>query len=141
MKATCELVSNVVLPSIRAWIAREAVEKGMKQKDVAECLGLSRAAVSQYLSEKRADIDLGTKELRKIEPLIEDITDRMVSGDITDFELMKLICKVCLSLRSSLALCRLHFKLEPKLEKVDCTFCEELFKGYKEAESRKRELK
>lgn len=130
MKATCELVSNIVIPSIRAWIAREAVKKGMKQKDVAKCLGLTRAAVSQYLKKKRANIKLGKRELNEIKPLINNITNKMISGKVTDFDLMKLICKVCISLRSSLILCRLHMKVEPKLKNFNCTFCEELFEGY-----------
>lgn len=133
MKATCELVSNVVLPSIRAWIAKEAVRKGMKQKDVAKCLGLTRSAVSQYLKKKRADIKLGERELNEIKPLINDITNKMESNEITDFDMMKLICKICLSLRASLTLCKLHMKAEPKLKGLNCTFCEELFEGYKDA--------
>ncbi len=131
MKAPCELVSNVVLPSIRAWIVRESVKKGIKQKDVAKTLGLTDAAVSQYLKKKRADIGVSEKELKQIKPLIDDITKRIVAGKLTDFDLMKLICKACISLRASLVLCKLHMIAEPKLKKIDCTFCEELLRSYR----------
>jgi len=131
MKTPCELVSNVVLPSVRAWIVRESVKKGVKQKDVAKGLGLTNAAVSQYLKNKRADIRVSEKELKQIKPLINDITKKLVAGKLTDFDLMKLICKACISLRASLILCKLHMAVEPKLKKINCTFCEELLKSYR----------
>lgn len=59
-----------VLPAIRAEIARTIIsEHGRTQQEAAEVLGLSRAAVSQYLSEKRgAEVDFSEdaqKEIRK----------------------------------------------------------------------------
>ncbi|MEA1984641.1 MAG: helix-turn-helix domain-containing protein [Euryarchaeota archaeon] len=54
MKTTCEIMVQKVLPSIRAELARIMMcEHGCTQQEVAEVLGLSRAAVSQYVSEKR----------------------------------------------------------------------------------------
>ena len=132
MRTTCELVSNTVLPSIRAWIVREAIEKfGMKQKDVANCLGVTNSAVSQYMKEKRADIGISEKELKQIKPLISEIASKMASKQLTDFELMKLMCRVCFSLRASLILCKLHMRMEPKLKKVNCTICNELLRDYR----------
>lgn len=70
MKTTCEIMVQRVLPAIRAEIARTIIsEHGRTQQEAAEVLGLSRAAVSQYLSEKRgAEVDLSEdaqKEIRK----------------------------------------------------------------------------
>jgi predicted transcriptional regulator len=132
MRTTCELVSGMVLPSIRAWIAREAIKKfKMKQKDVANCLGVTNSAVSQYMKEKRADIGVGKKELKQIKPLITEIANKMASKQLTDFEMMKLMCRICFSLRASLILCKLHMQLEPKLKKINCTICNELLKDYR----------
>lgn len=135
MKATCQLVSNVVLPSIRAWVAKEAIQNfWMKQKDVAKYLGLTMAAVSQYLKKRRADVWLGEKELKEIKPFIGNIAKKMASGELTEFDLMKLVRRICTSLRASLILCKLHMKVEHKLKKINCRFCEELFEGYKKIE-------
>ena len=59
MKTPCEIMVQKVLPSIRAELARELMmEHNCTQQKVADILGLSRAAVSQYVSEKRgAEID------------------------------------------------------------------------------------
>ena len=70
MKTTCEIMVQKVLPAIRAEIARIIIsEHGRTQQEAAETLDLSRAAVSQYLSEKRgADVDFSDEtreEIRK----------------------------------------------------------------------------
>jgi predicted transcriptional regulator len=70
VKTTCEIMVQRVLPAIRAEIARVIIsERGRTQQEAAEVLGLSRAAVSQYLSEKRgAEIDFSKdahEEIRK----------------------------------------------------------------------------
>ena len=70
MKTTCEIMVQRVLPAIRAEIARMIIsEHSRSQQEAAEILGLSRAAVSQYLSEKRgAEVDFSVdaqEEIRK----------------------------------------------------------------------------
>jgi hypothetical protein len=53
MKLPCEQSIWYILPRIRADIARELVKEKMSQRDIAEKLGLTPAAVSQYLHKKR----------------------------------------------------------------------------------------
>ena len=124
-------MSNLVLPSIRAWIARVAIEKyGMKQKDVANRLGLTKAAVSQYLKEKRANPAVGEKQMKLIEDTIDDTARRLAAGEVSEFDLTKIFCKICVSLRTSLTLCKIHKMREPKLDKANCTLCEEANSGF-----------
>ncbi|MHC1625394.1 MAG: transcriptional regulator [Methermicoccaceae archaeon] len=53
-KAPCELVTQYVLPAIRAEMARIMVrEHGLPCGKAAVVLGVSNAAVSQYLKDKR----------------------------------------------------------------------------------------
>ncbi|MDW8045488.1 MAG: helix-turn-helix domain-containing protein [Nitrososphaerota archaeon] len=125
MKTTCELVSTLILPTIRAWIAKEAIEKfGMKQKDVAEYLGITKAAVSQYMKKKRGNLKLTEVERERITPLIDNLVKKIASNETSEFELMKALCKICYYLRISLTLCRLHIAMEPGLKKVECKICE-----------------
>ena len=70
MKTTCEIMVQKVLPAIRAELSRTMIfEHRCTQQDVADILELSRAAVSQYVSEKRgAEIDFSDEtqnEIRK----------------------------------------------------------------------------
>ena len=82
MKTPCEIMVQKVLPSIRAELARNMMaEHECTQQKVAETLGLSRAAVSQYVSEKRgAEIDFSedTKEVigNLAVELLEDISTK-----------------------------------------------------------------
>jgi predicted transcriptional regulator len=127
MKTACELVSSLVLPILRAWIAEEATKIfGMKQKDVARQLGLSKAAITQYLKRKRADIGLGKRKFKGVESLIRQTARQMASGEVREMELMMQVCKICSHLRNSLVLCELHERVEPKLKGVRCAFCCEL---------------
>jgi predicted transcriptional regulator len=68
MKTTCEIMSQKVLPAIRAEISRIMItDYGCTQQYVAETLGLSRAAVSQYRSEKRgAEVDFSKDAMEEI---------------------------------------------------------------------------
>ena len=58
MRAPCEVSLWYVLPLIRKGLARELVKShGMTQAAVARKLSITDAAVSQYLSGKRASAD------------------------------------------------------------------------------------
>ena len=48
-----EIEVRYILPAIRKQLTIALAKKGLKQKEVAEKLNLTPAAVSQYLSEKR----------------------------------------------------------------------------------------
>jgi len=54
MKFPQELIVSKVLPAIRAKLAMRLKEQGLMQRDIAEILGLTAPAVSQYMSGKRA---------------------------------------------------------------------------------------
>lgn len=123
MKVACEFICNTILPLIRALIAKEAVNKfGMKQKDVARKLGLTNAAISQYLKGKRGG--KLEKRFKELKPFVYQIAKKMSTEKLDNFEVAKSICKVCIKLRASLTLCKLHRQIEPELKK--CTFCSEI---------------
>lgn len=92
MKTTCEIMSQKVLPAIRAEIARIMIDEyGCTQNDVAETLGLSRAAVSQYRSEKRgADVDFS----EDTEKEIKTFSAKLVKG-LSTRDKVAGMCKIC----------------------------------------------
>jgi len=96
MKTPCEKVLWFVLPAIRKELVRSLVqEHGYTQRGTARLLGLSDAAVSQYLSKKRGKLDIKEKGF-----LAEVATsaDRIIRGGtkIVDQEM----CRLCGILRS-----------------------------------------
>ncbi|MBR5999165.1 MAG: transcriptional regulator, partial [Candidatus Methanomethylophilaceae archaeon] len=59
MKIPCEIVVWYLLPTIRKGMARELVANhGYTQSKVARTFGVTDAAVSQYLRNKRGEYDV-----------------------------------------------------------------------------------
>lgn len=54
MKLPQEIEVWYIIPAIRREMTRIMLKRGLRQKDVAEKLGVTDAAVSQYLKSKRA---------------------------------------------------------------------------------------
>ena len=50
MRLDCEIISQDFLPVLRSAIAKELASMGLNQKQVADILGISQPAVSQYRS-------------------------------------------------------------------------------------------
>ncbi|SFM46362.1 transcriptional regulator [Methanolobus profundi] len=92
MKTTCEIMVQRVLPAIRAELARNMIiEHGKNQQEVADILELSRAAVSQYLNDKRgAEIDFSGDAQQEI----QDFAARLIKGMNTR-EQVAGMCNVC----------------------------------------------
>jgi len=54
-----------ILPTIRKKISFKLVEKGWSQKKVAQLMGVTEAAISQYKKQKRAKKDFFDQEMEK----------------------------------------------------------------------------
>jgi len=82
----CEVVSKL-LPSIRASVAKDLRKAGLTQEKIAEILGTSQGAVSQYLRKRRGKTVLDPN----IKKLIKELTNALIHG--SDFETE--MCKLC----------------------------------------------
>ena len=51
-----EIETFYIIPTLRRYFAIYLQETGMKQKDVAELLGINSATISQYRSNKRGNL-------------------------------------------------------------------------------------
>ncbi len=93
MKTTCEIMVQKVLPAIRAELSRAMIfEHGCTQQDVADILELSRAAVSQYVSEKRG-AEVGFSEETQNE--IRKFASVLLNQNLSSQEKTKGMCDVC----------------------------------------------
>ena len=88
-----------ILPAVRAMVAKELIERGYKIKEVAEMLGLTQAAVSQYLTSKRGQKGLEflekNEEVKKIVLEIVEAISKRKKG----FENEEYMCRICESMR------------------------------------------
>jgi predicted transcriptional regulator len=94
---TCDEVARQVLPQIRAELVYRLVQnKGVPQIKVATWMGLSRAAVSQYMSKKRGVGEIEMSEA--LNDIIEAWADGIIAGDDNI-----VICDICRCLYASSA--------------------------------------
>ncbi|ATZ60606.1 MAG: helix-turn-helix domain-containing protein [Methanosarcinales archaeon Met12] len=117
MKSPCELIVWYVLPSIRYELTKELLKLGLSQKEVSERLGITQAAVSQYVKEKRGKTMKFKEEAKDaIRRLTNDIAE---DGAFDD--LIPRLCRICTQIRISGELCELHKGQEVVQE--DCDVC------------------
>ena len=85
------------LPVIRKEIAESMInDYGLSQKEAAERLGITPAAVCQYVSRKRGKIEISDKDvLEEIKVSAQNIIDN------GDGHILKETCRICKLLRSS----------------------------------------
>lgn len=122
MKTPCEVVTRYVLPSVRALIAKELIEKhGCSQVEAARLLGTSQSNISYYLHSKRGAKLLGEVS-SSIASDVEKIASWLVSEDVDPEKLMAKYCDICRSIRKSGgAICNLH-RRQSKVPR-DCDIC------------------
>ena len=87
-KVPCEVITWYILPVIRRELATKLVKQhGITQKKTAELLGLTDAAISQYVSKKRGKIDIGDTGAEEFDKSAQRILD----GQPVNKE----ICRLC----------------------------------------------
>jgi len=117
MNPPCIAAVWYLVPAVSSSLAKELAKTGLSQAQIAEKLGLTRAAVSQYLSGKRGtELKLGRQSRRKI----KELAARLAKSETSDAELSLGMCGICITARREKALCGLHKKAgAPK----GCSIC------------------
>jgi hypothetical protein len=120
MKPYCEVASLYLLPTLRALVAKNLMEKHkMTQQEAASKIGLTQSAVSQYMRQLRGS---KTKILEKaILDEVDSFSSRIASGELSGLSIMDAFCNICRLARSRKILCELHSKHFPELK--DCNIC------------------
>jgi uncharacterized protein len=96
-RTTCEYMMWNGLPVIRKEIAESMIKDyGLSQKETAERLGITPAAVCQYVSKKRGRVDISNNiVLTEIKSSAKSIIENGDGAVISE------TCRICKILRSS----------------------------------------
>ena len=123
MKPFCTIIVPIILPGVRALIAKEMFEKyKLTQKEISKKLGISQAAVSQYTRNIRgANVKL-LENNKNVSQRIKQLAEKIVSKDLTAFELSKEFCDICKCVRKNKIICSLHHKEYSQLKECDICF-------------------
>jgi len=106
VKTPQEMEVWYVIPAIRREMVTELLKKKVSQKQAAKLLGLTEAAVSQYLSGKRgADV--------KFEPEMKAEIRKSVGAIMKGSGVMEEMHRITSFCRKKGTLCRLHRKMGP----------------------------
>jgi predicted transcriptional regulator len=100
MDPQCEVIGKYVLPIFRSMLAKQLVQKyKLSQTEAAKKLGTTQAAVSQYLSSKRAYKGIENVEqfLPKIQVMAEDAAQKLVNKEIAADEITVDFCNLCVT--------------------------------------------
>jgi predicted transcriptional regulator len=85
----CDSMVRRYLPTMRAEMVYRLIQnQGISQSDVAKRLGVSRAAISQYMSKKRGDS--GIEISHELDALIDRWTLAVIGQDSTIT-----LCDIC----------------------------------------------
>ena len=133
MLLPAEIESKTLIPALRAIIAKTLAEKHeIREENISKMLGVTQAAISNYIRGTRGDPELIKKLLaeKQVSEMIDDICDNLSSDKAyTPSSLSKFI-GLCNYIKSSLLICDIHHNLESDIDEAICKECENmLFKG------------
>lgn len=121
-----EIESKLLIPAIRAILSKELViERGLKEEEVARMLGITQAAVSNYLRGTRGDNELISKlmSLSEIMSMIKEISNDLSTNRAYTAKTLSKFIGLCNYMRYSLIICDAHHSLERNIDEKVCEQC------------------
>ena len=133
MLLPAEIESKTLIPALRAILAKTLAEKHeIREDQISKMLGVTQAAVSNYIRGTRGDPELIKKlvaEEQVFEMISEISTDLASDRAYSPSSLSKFI-GLCNYIKSSLLICDIHHNLESDIDEAVCKECENmLLKG------------
>jgi uncharacterized protein len=121
-----EIEAKSLIPAVRAILAKKLIrEYSLKEEDVAKDLGITQAAVSNYVRGTRGDTELISKleSVREVMRMIDDIAkDLSTNKAYTPSTLAKFV-GLCNYMRYTLIICDVHHSIEPNIDEHICEQC------------------
>lgn len=121
-----EIEAKSLIPAVRAILAKKLIkEYSLKEEDVARVLGITQAAVSNYVRGTRGDMELISKleSVREVMRMIDDIAkDLSTNKAYTPSTLAKFV-GLCNYMRYTLLICDVHHSMESNIDEQICEQC------------------
>jgi uncharacterized protein len=128
-----EIESKSLIPALRAILAKKlAEEHNIREDEISKMLGVTQAAISNYIRGTRGDPKLIEKLVadEQVSQMLNELSKRLASYmAYTPSSLAKFI-SLCNYIKSSLLICEIHHNLESNIDEAICKECENmLLKG------------
>lgn len=121
-----EIEAKSLIPAIRAILAKKLVnEYEMKEEIVARVLGVTQAAVSNYLRGTRGDIQLMNKltSVLEVMRMTNDIARDLTSNKAYTPNTMAKFVELCNYMRYTFIICDVHHGMESNIDEQVCEQC------------------
>jgi len=132
MLLPAEIESKTLIPALRAILAKKLSQNKIREDEISKMLGVTQAAVSNYIRGTRGDPNLIAKLLteEQVVQMLDEISENLASNmAYTPASLSKFI-GLCNYIKSSLLICDIHHGLESNIDETVCKECENmLLKG------------
>ena len=129
MLLPAEIESKTLIPALRAILAKKlAEEHDIREDEISKMLGVTQAAISNYIRGTRGDPSLIAKLLseKQVAQLIDELCENLASDlAYTPSSLSKFI-GLCNYIKSSLLICDIHHNLESDIDEAICKECENM---------------
>ncbi|MDW8083660.1 MAG: helix-turn-helix domain-containing protein [Candidatus Caldarchaeum sp.] len=123
MLLPAEIESKVMIPFLRSMVAKKLVhENGFTQEQVARVLGITQAAVSNYLRGVRGV----SSDWEKNEELVkwaDEVVEAVLRNEPKE-EIARRINEALKNIRVLRILCEFHKRVEPEIDVDSCHVCD-----------------
>jgi len=127
-----EIEAKSLIPAIRSILAQKLIkEYRLKEEDVAKVLGVTQAAVSNYVRGTRGDTQLAAKleSVLEVTRMIEDIARDLASDKAYTPSTMAKFVQLCNYMRYTFIICDVHRTMESHIDEKVCEQCEMILMG------------
>jgi predicted transcriptional regulator len=133
MLLPAEIETKTLIPALRAILAKKLMELyNIQEEDISKMLGVTQAAISNYIRGTRGNPELIIKllSIKEVSDMIDEIASNLSTNmAYTPASLSKFI-GLCNYIKSSLLICDIHHNLETNIDEAVCKECENmLLKG------------
>jgi len=127
-----EIESKSLIPAIRAILSKKLIhDYNLKEETVAKLLGITQAAVSNYIRGTRGDLVLVAKLENNFEvmKMVSDIAKDLSLNKAYSPSTMTKFIQLCNFMRYTFIICDVHHSIESNIDKSICEHCEVILTG------------
>src|SRR5918912_1268380 len=127
-----EIEAKSLIPAIRAILARKLIaEYHLREELVAKVLGVTQAAISNYIRGTRGDSKLISKlvSIMQVVDRIDDIARDLSANKAYTPSTMAKFVELCNYMRYTFIICDVHHSIESNIDSKVCEQCEVILMG------------
>lgn len=122
LRLPSEIITEEVLPSLRAMLARALADRGLTQEEIAGHLGVTQASVSTYLAGDATTKPRIADHPRTTET-VEGVAAGLASGRMDGYDALAEVLDLIRSFEDRGPICELHEEAMPELAGLSCDLC------------------